>query len=84
VDEDIGKLYYFNKCLMGQTLTLKQGKPEQVASSHILVDAKLQKLGHKKELPASALFSEMLRSCKILEWVENCVTKGSSKHTYCL
>jgi hypothetical protein len=43
---------YFNQYLKGKTLTLEQGEPEQKAPH--LLDAKLQKLGDKEELPASA------------------------------
>jgi hypothetical protein len=43
---------------------LKQGEPEHLALSHLFLDAKLQKQGDKKELPASAFLFEKLRSCK--------------------
>jgi hypothetical protein len=41
---------------------LKQGEPEHLGPSHLLLDAQLQKLGDKKELPASAFLFEMLAS----------------------
>jgi hypothetical protein len=50
------------KKLKGQTLTFEQGEPKQLTPSHILFDAKLQKLGDKKELPASAFLFGMLTS----------------------
>jgi hypothetical protein len=62
IDEETGKLY-FNQHLKGQTQTLEQGEPEQLASS-CLLDAKLQKQGDKEELPASAFRIEMLRNSK--------------------
>jgi hypothetical protein len=40
IDKETGKLY-FNQYLKGQTLTLEQGEPKQLAPSHLL-DAKLQ------------------------------------------
>jgi hypothetical protein len=51
-----GKLYYFNQYLKGQTLTLEQESKawRARAAGHLLLDAKLQKLGDKEELPASA------------------------------
>jgi hypothetical protein len=45
-------------------LTLKHGKPEQLPPSHLPLDAKLQKLGDKEELPASAFLFEILINCK--------------------
>jgi hypothetical protein len=41
-------------------------EPEQLALSHVLLDAKLQEQGDTEELPASAYLWEMLRSCKDL------------------
>jgi hypothetical protein len=39
---------------------VKVGEPEQLASSHFFLDAKLQKLGRLKKLSASAfLFDEI-------------------------
>jgi hypothetical protein len=43
---------------------VKAGEPEQLASSHFLLDAKLQEQGDKQELPASAVLFERLRSSK--------------------
>jgi hypothetical protein len=61
-------LQYFSQYLRGQILTLEQevkaGEPEQLAPSHLLLDAKLQEQGDKQELPISAVIFEMLRSCK--------------------
>jgi hypothetical protein len=42
---------------------VEQGEPEQLALSHLFLDAKLQKLGDKEELSASAFLFERLRSC---------------------
>jgi hypothetical protein len=39
-------------------------EPEHPASSHLLLDAKSQEQGDKKELPTSAFLFEMLTSCK--------------------
>jgi hypothetical protein len=56
-------LQYFSQYLRGQILTLEQevkaGEPEQLAPSHLLLDAKLQEQGDKQELPISAVFFEM-------------------------
>jgi hypothetical protein len=74
IDEEAGKLYYFNKYLKGQTLTLEQGskgKTARAASpSHLLLDAKLQEQGVELPSPSDFLF-EMLSSCKDPECVEN-------------
>jgi hypothetical protein len=40
------------------------GELEQLAPSHLLLDAKLQEQGDKEELSSSAFLFEMLRSCK--------------------
>jgi hypothetical protein len=45
---------------------LEKGEPKQLAPSHLLLDAKLQEQGDKKELPATAFLFEMLRSCLIV------------------
>jgi hypothetical protein len=67
IEEEIGKLH-FNKYLKGQTLTLEQEvnteETQQLASPHLLLDAKLLEQGDKKELTASAFLFEVLTSCK--------------------
>jgi hypothetical protein len=64
IDEETGKLYYFNKYLRFWTPTLKQGskgwRVRAVIPSHLFLDAKLQIL----ELPASAFLFEILNSYK--------------------
>jgi hypothetical protein len=41
---------------------MKQGEPEQLAPSHLLLHAKLQKQVDKEGLPASAFLFDMLTS----------------------
>jgi hypothetical protein len=68
IDEETGKLYYFNKYLRFWTPTLKQGskgwRVRAVIPSHLFLDAKLQGQGDKEELPASTFLFEMLTNCK--------------------
>jgi hypothetical protein len=51
IDEDAGKLYYFNKYLKSQTRHWNKGvkteEPEQLDPSQLLLDAKLQEKGDK-------------------------------------
>jgi hypothetical protein len=45
-------------------MEVKAREPEQLASSHLLLYAKLQKKDEKEELPSSVFLFEMLIRCK--------------------